>query len=114
MQRKFSSNSPLLNYEMLAYTVDMDLKDFLKYNQLKNEDDGDNNKKLVIALFSTISVLIIIVIIVLIYIFKMKKKNKELKDKVLSISFAEGKSDSLLTEDSSHSKKDEEYESIFI
>ena len=44
----------------------------------------------------------------------MKKKNKELKDKVLSISFAQGKSDNILITDPIHSKKDEEYESIFI
>ena len=44
----------------------------------------------------------------------MKKKNEELKDKVLSISFADNKSDNILTADSMHSKKDEEYESIFI
>ena len=44
----------------------------------------------------------------------MKKKNQDLKEKVLSISFAEGKTDSILTADTVHSKKDEEYESVFI
>ena len=108
MQIKFYIDNSLLNYEMLSFAIDMDFKDILKIEKIEND------KKLVTALLSTISILIIIVIIVFIYIFKMRKKNKELKERVLSIEFAEGKSYNFLTEDSQHSKKDEEYESVFI
>jgi hypothetical protein len=44
----------------------------------------------------------------------MKNKNKDLKDKVLSISFTTGQSDSILSDNSNYCKKDEEYENTFI
>lgn len=111
MQIKFYLNNSLVNDKMLAFSKNIDLNDYLKAPK-KKKDNKD--KKLVIGLSTTISILVIIIIIIFIGNQKMKKKNKELKDKVLSISFAQGKSDNILTTDPIHSKKDEEYESIFI
>ena len=111
LQIKFFLNDYRVNDEMLAYTIEMDLKDILK--RKKNNGDDDSLKNLFIGLHVIILVLIMIVIIVFFYIHRMRRKNRDLKEKVLSISFSEGRSDRMLT-DTVHSKKDEEYESIFI
>ena len=111
LQIKFFLNDYRVNDEMLAYTIEMDLKDILK--RKKNNGDDDSLKNLFIGLHVIIFVLIMIVIIVFFYIHRMRRKNRDLKEKVLSISFSEGRSDRMLT-DTVHSKKDEEYESVFI
>ena len=115
MQVKFYLNSSLVNDEMLAYSIEMNLTDILKKKKIneKEDDDDDNTKLLITVLMSTISVLIVIVIIVLIYTFKVKKKNKDLQEQVLSISFADEK-DRNNNESSIQSRKTDDSESAFI
>ena len=113
MQVKFFLNSSLVNDEMLAYSIEMNFTDILKKEKIDEEedDDDDDDKLLVIVLMATISVLVVIVIIVLIYTFKVNRKNKDLKEQVLSVSFAIDKDKN---NDSFQSKKNEDYESAFI
>ena len=113
MQIKFYLISYSVNHKILTYSIPMDLTQCLK-KELKN-GTGDNKTNKLILILSIISgTLLIIVIIVVIYIIKMKNKNKDLKDKVLSISFTTGQSDSILSDNSNYCKKDEEYENTFI
>ena len=114
MQIIFDINYPLVNEEIISYSIEMNFTNILKNNETKKIDDDNNEKTLSITLISVVSVFIIISIIVFIYISKIRKKNKTLIDTILSFSFANNKSDFILNDISMHSKKDEEYESVFI
>ena len=109
MQIKFYLNNISLNNEILSYSNSIDLSDiFIKKKQNKY------NIHLIIIFSSVILVLLLIIAIASICIIKMKNKNENLKEKVLSISFSRGNSTDILTDDSGHSKRDEEYETTFI
>ena len=87
MQIKFYLDNYAVNHDMLAYTIKMDLTNILKKEA--KDKEKDTIKYLYIALFISIILIIILFIAIIVYYYKMNKKNKELKDKVLSISFAE-------------------------
>ena len=106
MQIKFFLNNYNVNNAILAYSIPIDLKKILRKK--------NNNIIYIILLIIVCSLLLIIIIFFSINCFRMKKKNKELKDKVLSISFSTVKNESIISDDSIKSKKDEEYESTFI
>ena len=112
MQIKFYVNTSFLSDEIIPYSVQMDLT---KYLQKDKESNNKSSKSFNIILISIIGFLLIIVLIVLLMVYKMKIKNKELREKVLSISFSKGNSDNYLTNsNTSTSKRDEDYENTFI
>ena len=85
----------------------------------KEEDLSKNttNKILIIIIIIITSLFIIIIILFIVFCFLFKKKNRDLKDKVLSISFSTGiEEDSLdnYTTNKINSKKEEDYENTFI
>ena len=96
----------LFNEEFYLYTLPINLEDELK----------DTNSKLIWILVITSLGLVIIVIIIIsaIIVTKMKKSNKNLKEKVLAISFTSGKIDDEIIGKTSNSKNDEDYENTFI
>ena len=92
-------------------------EDYLVYSLPINLEKQLRKKKLKYLLFLVLGLIGIIIIIIIIFIFmyiKIKRKAKTLKEKVLSISFSSGITKDILSTDPHASKKDEEYESIFI
>ena len=102
--------------QFLVYTIEMDLTEYLKNEENKGKED--KNEKTILFLYILIGVIIVILIVVFIVIgiiyFKFKKKNKDLKEKVLKISFSTGQSDEVLNRNNTKSKRDQEYETTFI
>ena len=96
-------NDSFFNEDYLAYSLPIILK--------KQLQKTNNYLYLILGLLG--ATIIIMSIFIILYI-KTKKKNKELKDKILSISFSSGMTKDILTNETHVSKKDEEYESIFI
>ena len=102
------------NKDYLIYTIEKDLTEYLKEEEKKDI----RNEKTLTLLKIIISIIFIILIGVFVFIgiiyYNLKKKNKELKEKVLSISFSTGQSDEVLDRTSDNSKRDQEYETTFI
>ena len=93
-----------LNEDFSIYSLPINLSEYLNQN---------DNKKLIYILIGLAGLILLIIIIFVIIYCKIYKKNRELKDKVLSISFSSGITDDAINE-SVISKKDEDYENTFI
>ena len=96
----------MFNEEFYLYTIPINLEDELK----------DTNSKLIwILIIASLGLVIIVIIIIsVIIVTRMKKSNKNLKEKVLAISFTSGKIDDEIIGKASNSKNDEDYENTFI
>ena len=92
---------------ILSYSIPIDLTESFT----NNDDNKSNNDKDFIFLIILISIFIIIILLIVFIIlyFNVKKNNLNLKEKILSISFAK-----VETNDLEHSKKDEDSDSVFI
>ena len=99
----YKDNS-MFNEQFLIYTLIANLEQELK---------GEFPIIWIIIISSLVLIIIIIIIIFTIGLFKLKKKNTNLKEKVLSTSFASGQIDENIIE-KVNSKKDGDNENLFI